>query len=151
MTDISKLKVLIIDDISTVRSVLSTKIKSIGITNILQSDCISDAWKQIKAEHERNIPINLVFCDWNMPGGDGVELLNDIRSSKEETLRLTKFAMVTGANDKVIEAMDAGANNIIHKPFTTEIVKSKLEIIFNCPIEDNSINDFQIFKKSRIS
>ncbi len=74
--------------------------------------------------------VDIVLSDWNMPGGNGDELLGRIRSSEDDSLRLTKFIMITGAGEKTVEAIDAGANNIIHKPFTAETIKNKLELIF---------------------
>ncbi len=130
MVKISNLKAIVIDDVATVRTVLKKNLKSLGFNNITTSETLELAWIQIMKSHNENSPFDIIFCDWNMPGGDGIDLLKRIRASKDYQLRLSKFIMVTGANNKVLEAMDEGANNIIHKPFSPAVIKSKLELIF---------------------
>ncbi|MCO4792832.1 MAG: response regulator [Bacteriovoracaceae bacterium] len=66
-----------------------------------------------------------------MPDGDGIELLDFLRNSNDTRLKFMKFIMITGANDKILKAMDNGAHNIIHKPFTPETILKKVELIFN--------------------
>ena len=130
MTNISNLRALIIDDVATVRTILTKNLKSLGITEISTSDSIEDAWIKIMKSYDTELPIDIIFSDWNMTGGDGIDLLKRIRSSEDDKVRLSKFIMVTGAHNKVLEAMDEGANNIIHKPFSSAIIKSKLELIY---------------------
>lgn len=130
MTDLTKLKTIVVDDIATVRAVLSKSLKTLGITEITQSSSLDEAWGSLTSEFVNGTPYDIIFCDWNMPGGDGVELLKKIRTHENSNFRLTKFIMVTGANEKVLEAMDEGAHNIIHKPFSAEIIKEKLDLIY---------------------
>jgi two-component system chemotaxis response regulator CheY len=131
MYDLTKLKAMVVDDVSTVRLVISKSLKSLGMTDITQSSSLDDAWESLEGEFEFGTPIDIIFCDWNMPGGDGIDLLKKLRAHKNPKFRLTKFVMLTGANDKVLEAMDEGAHNIIHKPFSMEIIKEKLDLIFS--------------------
>ena len=77
-----------------------------------------------------NTDISLVFSDWNMPNGDGIDLLDKVRSSDQEKLKYLKFVMVTGAHDKAFLAMDSGAHNIIHKPFNKINILRKLELLY---------------------
>ena len=128
---LSNLKVLIIDDVQTIRNLLTKNLNELGITTIEASDSSMDSWKIILEGIESNAPVDLVLCDWNMPKGDGIDLLEKIRSQEDGRVRLTKFIMITGANDKVLRAMDMGANNIIHKPFNTQKIYEKLELIFD--------------------
>ena len=129
--NLSEMNVLIIDDIETVRKALTKSLKELGIEKIQESDSLLSSWNAIMDSFESEAPIDIVFCDWNMPKGDGIELLKKLRSSEDERLKLLKFVMVTGAENKVLEAMDSGAHNVIHKPFTSDIIKLKLELIFN--------------------
>lgn len=122
---ISDLSFLIIDDVELVRKTLSRALNKLGITNILTTDSIEESWNIINEKD-----IDIIMCDWNMPKGDGIDLLTKLRESSEERLQLQKFIMVTGSNDKVIVAMDHGAHNVIHKPFDCETIKRKLNIIY---------------------
>ncbi len=129
--ELSDLKVLIVDDVETVRNIFSKKLNKLGITKISQSDSLLDSWKKIQDEHDANNPYDIIFCDWNMPKGDGIFLLKRVRECHKSKIRLVRFVMVTGSNEKIQEAMDNGANNIIHKPFTEDIILNKLELIFS--------------------
>ena len=131
MDFMEKLNVLIVDDVITIRKVFEKLLRSIGASSIIHADSLETAWNEIIASHEDNNPIDLVFCDWNMPGGDGIDLLKKIRSfNQEDKIRRTKFIMVTGAGDNKLEAMQAGAHNTIHKPLCPDMIKEKLELIY---------------------
>jgi len=71
-----------------------------------------------------------VVSDWNMPNLDGLGLVQKVRSDPE--LKTLPFLMVTAEaeKEKVIEAIKAGVSNYVVKPFTAEILKEKIEKIF---------------------
>jgi len=75
----------------------------------------------------RNSEYGLVVCDWNMPVMEGIDLLKNVRS--DPALKDMPFLMVTAEaeKEKVIEAIKAGVDNYIVKPFTGEVLKEKLE------------------------
>jgi len=123
--DVSELQVLIVDDIKSVRIMLSKTLKKLGFQYVNEASNIDDAMAAIK-----NNPVDLVFSDWNMDNGDGIDLLKSLRNSQDERMKYMKFIMVTGSDDKVMQAMDEGAHNIIHKPFTPEIIMKKLELLY---------------------
>lgn len=124
--DPSSLNVLVVDDVSVVRSALGKALGKLGILHFQESDNILDAWEKIKT-----LNIDLIFCDWNMPNGDGIELLNRLRADEDSVLKFKKFIMITGSEDKAFAAMDAGAHNIIHKPFQIEDIEKKIRLIFS--------------------
>jgi len=130
MIELSKLNVLIIDDIETVRKVLTKNLKQLGVTKVHMTDCISEGWTILEEGIASNDEVHIIFSDWNMPKGDGIELLEKVRKCESKKISLIKFVMVTGAHNKVLEAMDKGAHNIIHKPFDAKIIKEKFELIF---------------------
>ena len=68
--DLSELQVLIIDDIKSVRSILKKALKSLGIQFVNEACNVQDAMLTIK-----NKPVDLIFSDWNMENGDGIDLL----------------------------------------------------------------------------
>ena len=128
---IQDLKVLIVDDVEAVRNVFEKKLKKLGVSHISQSDSLLDSWEKIQDACDQGDAYDIIFCDWNMPKGDGIFLLQRVRECPKTEVKLVKFIMVTGSNEKVLEAMDNGANNIIHKPFTEEIILKKLELIYS--------------------
>ena len=121
-----KMSVLIVDDFSTMRRILTKALKQIGISNIIEAVDGIDALKVLHKEK-----INLIISDWNMPNMDGLTLLESIRSNKK--LNNIPFIMVTaeGQKDSVLKAVRSGVNNYIIKPFTAESLKQKIEYIFS--------------------
>jgi len=71
----------------------------------------------------------LVISDWNMQPVTGIEFLRNVRADAE--LKGTPFIMVTAESktDNVIEARNAGVSNYIVKPFSSEILKGKIESV----------------------
>lgn len=129
MINLSTVRVLIVDDVQTVQKMLTKHLNELGIRDVQLSDSPDESWNMLVNDYSAGRAIDLVFCDWHMPKGDGLNLLEQIRSEANPDLRLTKFIMMTGANEKTLISMDKGANNIIHKPFTLETVKIKLELV----------------------
>jgi two-component system chemotaxis response regulator CheY len=120
-----KMKVLIVDDFATMRRIVRNVLKQIGFTNMVEADNGKAALKVLKKEK-----IDLILCDWNMPEMPGIDLLKAIKSDDE--LKNIPFVMVTAEaqKDNIIEAVKAGVNSYIVKPFTAETVSEKLNTIF---------------------
>jgi two-component system, chemotaxis family, chemotaxis protein CheY len=119
------MKVLIVDDFATMRKIVRNVLKQIGFTNMAEADNGKNALKILKKEN-----IDLILCDWNMPEMPGIDLLKAIKS--DDDLKNIPFVMVTAEaqKDNIIEAVKAGVNSYIVKPFSAETVNEKLNIIF---------------------
>jgi two-component system chemotaxis response regulator CheY len=115
------LKILIIDDFATMRKILSKILKEIGFTNISGAANGKSALEKLKNEK-----FDLVFCDWNMPGMLGIDVLKAIRTDDE--LKDLPFVMVTAEAMKsnIIQAVKAGVTSYIEKPFSAETVRQEL-------------------------
>lgn len=119
-----KIKVLVVDDFPTMRRIIKNLLKQIGFENIDEAENGEDALRKLKGGD-----YGLVVSDWNMPVMEGIELLRNVRSDPQ--LKEIPFLMVTAEaeKEKVIEAIKAGVDNYIVKPFTGEVLKEKLEKI----------------------
>ena len=118
------MRILLVDDSSTMRRIQKTQLINLGLKEIIEAENGDDAFSKLSA----NMPIDLVLLDWNMPVMDGISFLKKVRSMKE--YKDVKIIMCTSESEKekVIEALKAGANNYIVKPFTPEGLKEKLGI-----------------------
>jgi len=118
-----KIKVLVVDDFPTMRRIIKNLLKQLGFENIDEAENGRRSYLKIK-EIQNN---GLVVCDWNMPVMEGIDLLKNVRS--DPALKDMPFLMVTAEaeKEKVIEAIKAGVDNYIVKPFTGEVLKEKLE------------------------
>ena len=119
------IRVLIVDDQLTMRSLIQSALQQIGFTDIASAVDGEDALKALLQK-----PAHLVISDFNMPNLDGLGLLRAIRG--HEPLRKTAFIMLTGRADKdlVQRAVQFGVNNYIAKPFTAAALKEKIEGVF---------------------
>lgn len=119
-----KLRVLVVDDFPTMRRIVKNLLKQLGFENIDEAENGEDALRKLKGGD-----YGLVVSDWNMPVMEGIELLKNVRNDPH--LKDIPFLMVTAEaeKEKVIEAIKAGVDNYIVKPFTGEVLKEKLEKI----------------------
>lgn len=119
------MKILIVDDFSTMRRIIRNILKQIGYSDIHDAEDGTQAITKLKADR-----FDFVISDWNMPNMSGLDLLKAIRTDAD--LKDTKFLMVTAEamQENVIAAVQAGVNNYILKPFTAETMKERIDRIF---------------------
>ena len=119
------MKVLVVDDMSTMRRIVRNVLKQIGYTSVEEAPDGQEALKKLKGGG-----FGLVVSDWNMPVMTGLELLKAIRADAE--LKTLPVLMVTAEAQKenIIEAVQAGVSNYVVKPFTGDALKDKLAKIF---------------------
>ena len=118
------MRVLVVDDFSTMRRIIKNILRQLGFTNIIEADDGSTAWETLNKEK-----IDFVISDWNMPKMPGIELLRKVRSSEE--FAAMPFLMVTAEaqQENIIEAVQAKVSNYIVKPFTAETLGQKIDKI----------------------
>ena len=119
------MRVLIVDDFSTMRCIVRNILRQLGFNNVVEADDGTTAWDTINREK-----IDFIVSDWNMPKMTGIELLRKVRSS--EQYADTPFLMVTAEaqQENIIEAVQAKVSNYIVKPFTADTMKQKIDKIF---------------------
>jgi len=122
----TSLKVLVVDDMSTMRRIVKNVLKQIGFSDMVEAENGQDALNKLRAGGD----FGLVVSDWNMPVMQGIDLLRAVRADAE--LKHLPFLMVTAEAQKenIIEAVQAGVSNYVVKPFTAEALQGKLEKIF---------------------
>ena len=119
------MKVLIVDDFSTMRRIIKNLLRDLGFTNTFEADDGNSALPMLQ-----NGDFEFVVTDWNMPIMQGIDLLKEIR--KDPKLKHLPVLMVTAEakREQIIEAAQAGVNGYIVKPFTAGTLKEKLDKIF---------------------
>ncbi|ARD43616.1 chemotaxis response regulator CheY [Colwellia sp. PAMC 21821] len=119
------MKVLVVDDFSTMRRIIKNLLRDLGFTNISEADDGNTALPMLK---EGNF--DFVVTDWNMPGMQGIDLLKAIRA--DSNLSHIPVLMVTAEakKEQIIMAAQAGVNGYIVKPFTAATLNTKLDKIF---------------------
>jgi two-component system chemotaxis response regulator CheY len=119
------MKILVVDDFSTMRRIVRNVLKQLGFENIEEAEDGAQAYTKLKGGG-----FGFVVSDWNMPNMDGMDLLKKVRSDPD--LKALPILMVTAEaeKDKVIAAIQAGVNNYVVKPFTAEVFKEKMDKVF---------------------
>ncbi len=118
------MRILIVDDFSTMRRIVKNLLHDLGYTNTAEADDGKTAWTALQTT-----TFDFVVTDWNMPGMTGLDLLKKIRA--DARMSTLKVLMVTAEaqREQIIEAAQAGVNGYIIKPFTAITLKEKLEKI----------------------
>jgi len=117
------MKILVVDDSSTMRRIIKNTLHRLGFSDILEAADGLEACEQ----YAENEDIDLIITDWNMPNMNGLEFVKKVRAEDQDT----PIIMVTteGGKKEVITALKAGVNNYIVKPFTPQVLKEKLSLI----------------------
>jgi len=119
------LKILVVDDFSTMRRIVRNLLKELGYTNVDEAEDGVAALQKLKGGN-----FQFVVTDWNMPNMTGIELLRAIRA--DVALKSLPVLMITAEAKKenIIEAAQSGASGYIVKPFTAGTLEEKLNKIF---------------------
>ncbi len=118
-------KALIMDDSRVMRSILAKILAQRGFETV----SASNGREALDIMEHEGSAISIILADWNMPVMDGMEFLKALRA--QPRFASVPVMMVTSETDvsHVAEALNAGANEYIMKPFNAEIVDAKLLIL----------------------
>jgi len=119
------IKILVVDDFSTMRRIIKNLLKELGLTNVVEADDGATALPILKQGG-----IEFLITDWNMPNMTGIDLLKHVRS--DPNLSSIPVLMVTAEakREQIIAAAQAGVNGYVVKPFTAVTLKEKIDKIF---------------------
>jgi two-component system chemotaxis response regulator CheY len=121
---LNNLKVLVIDDHYEARIMLKNMLIEMGITQVFDASDGREGMRFLDSSFDE---VDIVLCDWNMPGMDGMSLLRQIRSVDAKV----PFMMITGRGDitSVAEAKGAGVSGYILKPYSLTQLEAKVRIV----------------------
>ncbi|WP_369601757.1 chemotaxis response regulator CheY [Hahella sp. SMD15-11] len=119
------MKILVVDDFSTMRRIIKNLLRDLGFTNVEEADDGNTALPMLKTGK-----FDFLITDWNMPGMTGIDLLRAVRA--DPNLKTLPVLMVTAEakRDQIVAAAQAGVNGYVVKPFTAAVLKEKIEKIF---------------------
>jgi two-component system chemotaxis response regulator CheY len=119
------IKILVVDDFSTMRRIIKNLLRDLGFTNVDEADDGKTALPILKQGR-----IDFLITDWNMPGMTGIDLIREVRA--DPNLAHIPVLMVTAEakREQIIAAAQAGVNGYVVKPFTAAVLKEKIDKIF---------------------
>jgi two-component system chemotaxis response regulator CheY len=117
------MKFLVVDDSATMRRIVVNSLQRIGFTETVEAGDGREALDKFESS------VTFVITDWNMPNMTGTELAKALR--EREDGKNVPILMVTArsAREDILEAMVAGVNNYIVKPFTPQLLKEKIDAL----------------------
>jgi two-component system chemotaxis response regulator CheY len=118
------MKFLIVDDSSTMRRIVINTLTKAGFSEFAEAGNGTEAVDQL-AKH----PVDVVITDWNMPVMNGLDFVKAIRA-KAATKQVPVLMVTTNAaQDDILEALKAGVNDYVVKPFTPDVIKAKVQAV----------------------
>jgi two-component system chemotaxis response regulator CheY len=119
------IKILVVDDFSTMRRIIKNLLRDLGFTNVDEADDGKTALPILKQGN-----VDFLITDWNMPEMSGIDLLKAVRADPK--LASIPVLMVTAEakREQIIAAAQAGVNGYVVKPFTAAVLKEKIDKIF---------------------
>ena len=119
------MKILCIDDSTTMRRIIINTLARIGYKDVAQADNGKTGLAALEQEE-----VDLIITDWNMPEMDGLEFVKKVRGGGHKTVPIL-MVTTNAAKEDIVEALQAGVNNYVVKPFTPETLKEKIELLIN--------------------
>ena len=114
------MKILIVDDSSTMRRIIINTLSRIGYSDVVEAEHGKTGLEKLGQGR-----VEMIITDWNMPEMDGLEFVTTVRASNPSI----PILMVTtnAAKEDIVAALQAGVNNYVVKPFTPDTLKEKIE------------------------
>ena len=121
------MKVLVVDDSSTMRRILMNCLKEAGYPDVAQASDGIEALDVLGKQGD----IGLMLVDWHMPNMDGFTLLQEVKGN--DATKHIHVIMVTTQAEKqsVMDALKVGASSYVVKPFTPEVIKDKINEVLS--------------------
>jgi two-component system chemotaxis response regulator CheY len=116
------MKILVVDDSSTMRRIIINTLNKIGYSDYTEAANGREGVEKLAA-----VPIDMIITDWNMPEMSGVEFIRAVRAN-DQTKHLPVIMVTTNAaQEDIVQALDAGVNNYVVKPFTPDTIKERIQ------------------------
>lgn len=119
------MKLLVVDDSSTMRRIIKNTLVRLGYQDILEGENGLEGWSALTS----NPDVGMLITDWNMPEMNGLELVKKVRADGRFSDLPIIMVTTEGGKAEVITALKAGVNNYIVKPFTPQVLKEKLAAV----------------------
>lgn len=120
------MKILVVDDSPTMRRIVINSLKRIGYDDIVEGENGLEGVEQLKKGG-----VEFIITDWNMPEMNGLEFVKEVRATPDWEKLPILMVTTRSVQGDVIEAMKAGVNSYIVKPFTPPVLKEKIEAVLN--------------------
>ena len=128
--DLSRLKILVVDDNGYMLTILRTLLHGFGIKNIFESRDPAEAFDTVRAD-----TIDVIITDYQMDILDGLDFVRLVRTADDSPNPMIPIIMISAYSERrrVQKARDAGVTEFCCKPVTARDVFAKLTSVINTP------------------
>ena len=121
-------RVLVVDDFESMRRIVGQLLRDMGFRDVTLADDGATALALLRQDD-----FGLLLTDWHMPQMDGLDLVRAVRA--DPRLNAIPILMVSAeaTREQIIEAVRAGVNGYVVKPFTPQILSAKIGKLFESP------------------
>jgi two-component system chemotaxis response regulator CheY len=120
-------KAMVVDDSRTIRRILAATLGELGFV-VCQAENGRDALETLDRDREAD-PVTLALVDWNMPEMNGLEFVKRLRADPRNAGVVVVMVTTETAVEQMMEALAAGANEYVMKPFTKDVIQDKLRLL----------------------
>lgn len=118
------MRFLVVDDSSTMRRIIINTLQKLG-----HSECMEAANGREGVEKLAQGRVDMIITDWNMPEMSGIDFIRTVRSMQEHASVPVLMVTTNAAKDDIVEALRAGVNNYVVKPFTPDTIREKIDAV----------------------
>lgn len=118
------MRFLIVDDSSTMRRIIINTLNKLG-----HQDFVEAANGREGIDRLSTGGVDMIITDWNMPEMNGIDFIKAVRVSPSSKDVPVLMVTTNAAKDDIVEALRAGVNNYVVKPFTAETIKEKIDAV----------------------
>ena len=122
------MRALVIDDSKSMRLIVKRQLVSLGF-DVVEAAHGQDALAVLAADDT----IAVALVDWNMPVMNGLEFVQAVRADPRHQALPLVMVTTESESERVVQALDAGASEYVMKPFTPEVLRSKLALLALVP------------------
>lgn len=119
------MKILVVDDFSTMRRIVKNLLRDLGFTNTFEADNGKTALPMLQSGD-----FDFLVTDWNMPGMTGIDLLKAVRADPKLAKLPVLMVTAEAKREQIILAAQTGVNGYVIKPFTAITLKEKIDKVF---------------------
>lgn len=118
------MRFLVVDDSSTMRRIIINTLQKLG-----HQDCLEASNGREGVERLGQGQVDMIITDWNMPEMSGIEFIRTVRTMDAHANVPVLMVTTNAAKDDIVEALRAGVNNYVVKPFTPDTIKEKIDAV----------------------
>ena len=118
------MRFLVVDDSSTMRRIIINTLNKLGYQDIIEASNGREGMDRVS-----DGAVDLVITDWNMPEMNGIDFIRSLRALDGKQHLPVLMVTTNAAKDDIVEALRAGVNNYVVKPFTPDTIKEKIDAV----------------------